>query len=92
MVWAWWWLLEALARCSRSSRSFSFSTKLVFVPVLAEGNRVSRLWALGCSLGGMGGGGGGGAGVAVGVGTVTKVGPGAGAAAAAGGTGTVVLL
>lgn len=90
-MWAWWWLLEALARCSRSSRSFSFSTKLVFVPVLAEGIRVSRLWALGCSLGGMGGGGGGGAGVAVGVGTETEGGPGAGAAVA-GGTGTVVLL
>lgn len=57
-MWAW-WLLEALARCRRSRRSFSFSTKLVLVPVLVEGTRVSRLWARGWSLGGMGGGGGG---------------------------------
>lgn len=60
-VWAW-WLLEALALCRRSSLSLSFSTKLVLVPVLVEGIRVSRLWARGWSLGGIGGGGGGGAG------------------------------
>lgn len=45
-MWAW-WLLEALDLWRRSSRSFSFSTKLVLVPVLVEGKRVKRLWARG---------------------------------------------
>lgn len=67
--------------CSRSNLSFSFSTKLVLVPVLVDCPRVSLPWVL-WSLGGTGGGGGGagaGAGMGAGfwVGTETVTGAGA---------------
>lgn len=80
--------MEALDLCRRSSRSLSFSTKLVLVPVLVDGSRVRRLWARGGSLGGMGGGGGGAApeeetGAGICVGMEMEVG-----AEACGGTGT----
>jgi len=57
------------AMCRRSSLSFSFSTKLVLVPVLVELARDTRLvHRCCCSLEGMRGGGGGGAGPGMGAG------------------------